>query len=410
MRAEPRIAFFTDSYLEVNGVAHTSRQLAAYAQRRGYDFLCVHAGPQTEKIVDGSLTRLALARTSIGFKLDADLRFDALLWRHAKLVQTALREFAPEVVHITGPSDIGLLGIYIAHKLRLPIVMSWHTNLHEYAGQRLLSLLPFLSDERRVSLAGSIEALSLKLTLRFYKLGKFLLAPNEELGQMLQQHCGKPWLLMWRGVNTELFSPVKRKRHDGVFRLGYVGRLTPEKNVRLLAAIENQLLTAGYTDFRFVIVGTGSEREWLEQHMRQAEFTGVLKGEDLARAYANLDLFIFPSHTDTFGNVVLEAQAAGVPALVTAHGGPKFIIRDGVTGIVARDEFEFAEAARQLINDAERLQEMRAAARALACAASWDSIFEHVYEAYRASLMTTRASAPAVAPARSSTVRTDAVS
>lgn len=410
MKAEPRIAFFTDSYLEVNGVAHTSRQLAAYAQRRGYDFLCVHAGPQTEKIVAGSLTRLALARTGLGFKLDADLHFDALLWRHAKLTLAAVREFAPDAVHITGPSDIGLLGIYIAHRLRLPIVMSWHTNVHEYAGQRLLSWLPFLSDERRVSLAGMAERMSLQLALRFYKLGKILLAPNQELGQMLQRHCGKPWLLMRRGVNTEAFSPVKRQRRDGVFTIGYVGRLTPEKNVRLLAALEEQLLAAGCDNFRFVIVGAGSERAWLEQHMRQAEFTGVLKGEDLARAYANLDLFVFPSHTDTFGNVVLEAQAAGVPALVTAHGGPKFIIQDGVTGIVAHDENGFVEAARQLMNDADRLQGMREAARALACQASWDRIFEQVYEAYRASLIGARARAPLSAPVHSSSVRTDAVS
>lgn len=409
MKVAPRIAFFTDSYLEVNGVAHTSRQLTAYAQRRGYDLLCVHAGPQTAKMVAGSLTRLALARSPIGFKLDADLRFDALLWRHLKLTMAMVREFAPDAIHITGPSDIGLLGSYIAHQLRLPIVMSWHTNLHEYAGQRLRSLLSFLSDERRVSLAAAAEAVSLKLALRFYKLGKILLAPNEELGQLLQRHCGKPWLLMRRGVNTELFSPVKRQRHDSVFTIGYVGRLTPEKNVRLLAAMEKQLLAAGCDDFRFVIIGTGSERAWLEQHMRRAEFAGVLKGEELARAYANLDLFVFPSHTDTFGNVVLEAQAAGVPAIVTAHGGPKFIIRDGVTGLVADDEDGFAEAARQLMNDAERLQSMREAARALACAASWDSIFEQVYEAYRGSLVTPRASTALMASISSSTVRTDAI-
>src|SRR5215210_5682530 len=110
MKAEPRIAFFTDSYLEVNGVAHTSRQLAAYARRRNLPFLCVHAGEETRTFDEGSLRRLMLKRSGIGFALDADLRFDLLMGRHARLVLKAVREFKPKVIHITGPSDIGLLG------------------------------------------------------------------------------------------------------------------------------------------------------------------------------------------------------------------------------------------------------------------------------------------------------------
>ncbi len=393
MKAEPRIAFFTDSYLEVNGVAHTSRQLAAYAQRRGLPFLCIHAdaghaGAETRAFEEGSLQRLALKRTKIGFKLDADLRFDLLMMRHARLALATVRKFNPDVIHITGPSDIGLLGLYVAHKLRVPMVLSWHTNIHEYAGQRLSSLLanllPLLPDVRRVSLARSAERASLKATMLFYKLGKVLLAPNEEIGRMIEQHAHGPVFMMRRGVDTQLFSPAKRARTDGVFTIGYVGRLTPEKNVRLLAELEKGLLATRGTDpgFRFVIIGTGSEREWLEQQMQTAQFAGVLKGEALAQAYANLDLFIFPSHTDTFGNVVLEAQASGVPAIVSDQGGPKFILQDGVSGIVAKDEQGFLEATLRLIRQPDLCGRMREAARAHACRASWDQVFEQVYQAY----------------------------
>jgi phosphatidylinositol alpha 1,6-mannosyltransferase len=392
MRAEPRVAFFTDSYLEVNGVAQTSRQFAAFAKRRGLPMLCVHAGPRTEKIEDGSVMRLSLKRTSVGFKIESDQRFDLLMWRHAKRVMEKVREFNPDLIHLTGPSDIGQLGAYVASKLRLPAVISWHTNLHEYAGRRLNSITPFLPGFARAALVKLAERQSLRILLRFYKIGRVILAPNEELGEMLKRGCGSPVFLMRRGVDTAIFSPAKRDRRDGLFTLGYVGRLTPEKNVRFLAELEKELLASGREDFRFLIVGTGSELGWLEQNMRRAEFTGVLKGEALARAYANLDLFIFPSQTDTFGNVVLEAQASGIPAIVSANGGPKFIIRNGITGYIAGDRRDFFTATTDLMSQSEKLVKMREEARELALEESWDNIFEQVLRTYAFSLQNAAAS------------------
>jgi phosphatidylinositol alpha 1,6-mannosyltransferase len=386
MRAEPRVAFFTDSYLEVNGVAQTSRQFAAFAKRRGLPLFCVHAGPRTEETVDESVTRLALKRTSVGFRIESDQRFDLLMWRHTKRVMEKLREFNPDLIHITGPSDIGQLGAYVASKLRLPVVISWHTNLHEYAGRRLNSIIPFLPRFVRAALVKLAERQSLRVLLKFYKIGRVVLAPNEDLGEMLKRGCLRPVFLMRRGVDTSIFSPAKRDRRDGVFTLGYVGRLTPEKNVRFLAELEKDLLASGRDDFRFLIVGTGSELGWLEQNMRCAEFTGVLKDEALARAYANLDLFIFPSQTDTFGNVVLEAQASGIPAIVSADGGPRFIIRNGVTGYIAGDRRGFLAATIDLMSQSEKLVKMREEARELARGESWDNIFDQVLRAYAFSL------------------------
>src|SRR5262245_30200607 len=389
MRVEPRVAFFTDSFLEVNGVAHTSRQLAAYTKCRSIPFLAVHAAPETRIFKDGSLTRLGLERTRCGFKLDSDLRFDLLMWRYAKLAIETVRDFRADTVHITGPSDIGQLGLYVAHKLKLPLVISWHTNLHEYAARRLSKAMSFLPVYTRNAFAAFAEQQSLCAIQQFYKLGAVLLAPNEELSEMLERSCDRPVTLMRRGVDTELFSPLKRRRRDSFFTLGYVGRLTPEKNVRILAGVEKQLLSSGCRNFRFVIVGRGSERAWLEQNMQCAHFTGVLNGEALARAYANFDLFIFPSTTDTFGNVVLEAMASGVPAIVSPYGGPKFIITEDVSGVVAKDESEIARAVLALKSHPRRLEQMGQSARQIACRASWESVFEQVFQAYAASLRQT---------------------
>jgi glycosyltransferase involved in cell wall biosynthesis len=236
--------------------------------------------------------------------------------------------------------------------------------------------------ETAATLESGVESSALAAIVRFYKLAKVLYAPNEELCEMLERRTGKPCHLMQRGVDTELFAPARRTRgDDGSLVLGYVGRLSIEKNVALLVQIERQLAAMGVAGVRFLIVGHGDEEEMLRRELRSAHFAGVLRGEALAEAYANMDALAFPSHTDTFGNVVLEALASGVPAVVTPYGGPKFIVRDGETGFVVPDE-GFAGAIATLARDRARLTRMRVAARAYALGCSWDAVFDRVYAAY----------------------------
>jgi phosphatidylinositol alpha 1,6-mannosyltransferase len=301
-------------------------------------------------------------------------------------VEAAVREFDPDILHITGPSDVGQLGVAIAHRLRIPLAASWHTNLHQYAEQRGASLLSFVPHGARTKLSATFRQSTLLATLRFYKIAQLLFAPNQELIELLEKGTGKPCYPMYRGVDTELFDPRRRAREENTFVIGYVGRLTVEKNIRLLADLERGLVEAGMTNFRFLIVGQGAEEQWLKSNMQSADFTGVLKGEALAKAYANMDVFAFPSTTDTYGNVVLEALASGVPAVVTEGGGPRFIIRPGETGLVARNVQEFVACVRNLAAQPGQLQMMRAAARAHAMTASWDSVFESMYVAYERSL------------------------
>lgn len=203
---------------------------------------------------------------------------------------------------------------------------------------------------------------------------------------LLEKGTGKSCYLMQRGVDTALFHPKHRDRTDNSFVIGYVGRLTVEKNIHQLAEIERALQDSGMNDWRFLIVGQGAEEGWLKSHLQKADFTGVLKGEELARAYANMDVFVFPSRTDTFGNVVLEALASGVPAVVTDSGGPRFVLQPGETGFVARDVQEFANWIRYLASSPESLQRMRVLARSYANSASWDSVFEAVYAGYERGL------------------------
>jgi glycosyltransferase involved in cell wall biosynthesis len=150
----------------------------------------------------------------------------------------------------------------------------------------------------------------------------------------------------------------------------------------MLADLEKKLLAAGKTDFRFLIVGEGNEREFLEKNLQRADFTGFLDGERLAEAYANMDVFVFPSESDTFGNVIQEANASGVPTIVTNQGGPKFIVRHNETGFVAENLNDFVKFSLLLMNDAEKLAAMKSAAREFAKSRSWNQVFESVYQAY----------------------------
>ena len=193
MSAQPRVAFFPDSFVEVNGVANTSRHLVAYARQRDLPLLCIHGADHTDAINEGSVKRLALRRGRCGFALDADLRNDLLFWRHAQRALQALREFKADLVHITGPNDTGQLGAYVAWRLGLPLVCSWHTNVHQYAGQRVDKLLSgWLPQRGRSGFSHWAETLTLRAVLRFYQLGRVQLAPYESLRTMLSQATHQP--------------------------------------------------------------------------------------------------------------------------------------------------------------------------------------------------------------------------
>lgn len=386
MKEVPRVAFFPDSYLEVNGAAMTSNRLTGFAKRNGYPFLCIHAGKSNAVTQDESITYLQLKRSPVSFTLDEDLAYDPLFQRHTNRVLRELIRFKPDVIHITGLNDVSIVGAYLAWKLQIPMVGSWHTNIHEFAASRLEKLFAFLPKTVLSKLTGFAERKILDGAVYYYKMPKVVLSPNQELIDLLSTGTRRASRLMSRGVDTDMFSPEKRTTNDGVFRLGFVGRLRAEKNVRMLVDLEKELIRAGRNNFKFLIVGEGTERDFLEKNLINAEFTGFLDGVELSAAYANMDIFIFPSETDAFGNVTQEANASGVPAIVTDQGGPKFIVKPGETGFVAKDLAEFTRYTIELMDDRSKLAEMKRLSRASAMSRSWDSVFESVFDAYSEAL------------------------
>ncbi len=386
MNRIPRVAFFPDSYLEINGAAMTCKRLTDYAAGNEYPYLVVFAGKKTGVETKGSVEYLSLKRTPLSFPLDEDLAYDPLFQRHTNRVLRKLIEFKPDVIHITGINDVSIIGSYLAWKLQLPLVGSWHTNVHEFAAQRLDKLFSFVPGNSASKITRLAERKILDGAVLYYKMPKVVLAPNKELVELLGKGTGRTARLMGRGVDAEKFSPQHRTVSDSIFRLGSVGRLRAEKNVRALIDIERALISAGMTDFEFLIVGEGSEREHLEKHMKHARFTGFLSGEKLSEAYANMDVFLFTSETDAFGNVAQEASASGVVPIVSDKGGPKYLVDHGESGFVAKDIGEFISYTKELMIDRAKLIAMKENARERALSKSWDSVFESVYEGYNEAL------------------------
>ena len=346
----------------------------------------MHAGSTTRQTIEGTVTNLELRRSVLSFPLDRQLRCDPLLIRYRRFAAAQVASFAADVVHITGPGDVGILGALVAHDLQLPLAASWHTNLHEYAARRLDRSLAWIPARARRKISSIVERRALDALVWFYRKPQLCIAPNQRVVDLFRQLSSKPAVVIPHGVDAIRFRPERRGRRDHRLILGYAGRLTPEKNVRALAAIEQALIDRRLRDFRLVLVGEGSERTWLEQNLRHAEFRGTLRGETLAHAFADMDIFLFPSKTDTFGLVVLEAMASGVPVIVAPNSGSECQVRPGETGFVAATATDFAERIMELSNDPRLHARMREAARQYACSAQWDAAFSRVYDAYESIL------------------------
>ncbi len=272
---KPRIALFADTFTEVNGAANVLRKLTEFAKERDYPFLVIYSGDETVLTEDGSLIRLQLKRNKFAFSLDSELKYDPLFWRHNGFVRKKLKEFKPDVLHVTGPNDVSQIGLLYAHLKNIPAIASWHTNAHEYAVSRFSPLISWLPKSARTKTEILMQKVALSGLMKLLFLAQIQLAPNEELVELLKKMTKRPSYLMSRGVDTLMFSPDKRDRKDEIFTLGYVGRLRPEKNVRLLARVDEELRKRSITNYKFLIVGDGSEealapRKSLKRNILQA--------------------------------------------------------------------------------------------------------------------------------------------
>ena len=287
-----------------------------------------------------------------------------------------LDEYRPDMIHIVSPTLLGLYGLNYAHSRNIPVVTSYHTHFVSYFSYFGLS---------------GLEKVGWNFLQWFHNRCLKTYVPSPSACQELETRGIQNVELWQRGIELDRFSPSLRnnelKSAIGVDEdcpvLLFVGRLINHKDLNDLVDAHHLLNAQGFK-YKIVIVGDGPMRNELEQKLSQAHFTGYQYGQDLARWYASSDVFVFPSTTETFGNVILEAFASGIPAVGVAKGGVADIINHGRDGLIAKpnDPVDFAKQISYFLSHPDERYQYGRIARETAKTYSWKAINTRLLQSY----------------------------
>lgn len=387
---EPRrLVLVTDTFFEINGVSATIKRMLDEAMRRGADLTvvtCLAADEHAARCADPEVRRFLAAGRLKVFPSIVNLAFpeyDGLQLRIPPLLDLLryVQEGGFTKMQISTPGAIGLAGLLAARTLQIESAATYHTSFPEYVEHYTRDL--------------SLEALAWRYMLVFYHAVDEVLVPSQFIARLLHRRGlrNRKLLILDRWVDVDRFQPERRtpgfwRRFgladaDALVKFAYVGRLGLEKNLHLIAEAYRRLREAR-PDAHLIIIGDGPYREALTRLLGDlpVTFTGFLSGDELARAHASVDVKLFPSTTDTWGNAPLEAQASGVPVIVSDIGGPAELMRDGLTGLkVAGRDVHALHAAMAALMDPELRARMGRNARAFAVANRVDAPFTAILDA-----------------------------
>lgn len=370
-----RVAMLTDTFDQINGAAGTLRRFAQHSTRTGAPSV-VMTCQSSRPSVDAVVNIRPLFRFGIPGYPDADWKLGVPSM--IELIKAIERQRI-DVIHAATPGPMGVAGLLIARAMGLDFVASHHTELAKYAleltGDRLAAEL----------MRGAVGW--------FYRQARIVFSPSTSADDTLIE-LGVPAdriVRFTRGIDVEAFTPARRswlsrRRVGGDTQILYVGRISKEKGLTTLANAF-RVLSATRPGVRLILVGDGPARAEIASSLRGLphHFTGVLSGQALATAYASADIFCLPSTTETFGQVVLEAAASGLPGVVMSTGGAGELVIDGVTGLIVKEgeTASLADALGALVDDPQRRDRMGAAARLAALEwPTWDDTFGALYDGY----------------------------
>ena len=368
-----RVTLVTETYFpQVNGVSRTLGELVRFLRENGDEVQLIY--PDYGAAVDREHVQKV---RSIVLPFYREIRLPLPPFGH---VHRAIESFQPDVIHIATEATLGWSVLRRALRRRLAIVSSFHTNFDQYSGHYGV---------------GWARAMIWRYLRWFHNNTRETYVPSETTITDLDGR-GFERLVLWRrGVDSSMFRPDRPGRLDVRRALGwapddvvitYVSRIAPEKNVDYLAAAL-AIVATERPDVRLLLVGDGPSRPALEQRLGSiAHFAGYLQGDALSDHYAASDIFAFSSLTETFGNVVLEAMAAGLPVVALRAGGVGESVHSGTTGVLvdpSEPPASFARALIRLIEHPDQRMAMARAAREYAVSQSWDAIMGGLRERYQ---------------------------
>jgi glycosyltransferase involved in cell wall biosynthesis len=368
-----RITIVTETYFpQVNGVSRTLGELVRHLIGHGDSVQVVH--PDYGVAIEGDGETHAVRAVRLPFYKELYLPLPPF-----RDVHRAIVDFRPDLLHIATEATLGLSVLGLARRRRLEVVSSFHTNFDQY------------SRHYRVGWARGVIGAYLRW---FHNRTRETYVPSQATIRELEA-MGFERLVLWkRGVDAEMFRPDRPGRQEVRRAMGwspedlviaYVSRIAPEKNVDYLADALS-IVAARRPDARILMVGDGPSRASLERRLGPGvRFAGYRSGQDLANHYAAADLFAFSSLTETFGNVVLEAMASGLPVVALRSGGVGETVRPGETGLLVEPSEppdRMADALLSLIDRPDKRLRMARAARRYAESQSWDAIMGGLRERY----------------------------
>jgi glycosyltransferase involved in cell wall biosynthesis len=369
-----KLALFSDTFHpQINGVARTLKRFTSYLETNGIEYKVIM--PSFEEHQETECKHY-YAMKSLPLFLYPECR---LAIPQFKALNEELNKFRPDLLHIATPFNIGLFGMRYGKRENIPMVASYHTHFDRYLAYYHIDFL---------------SPLLWRYLQWFHKPFEKIFVPSEETRKILYTKNFNNIEIWSRGVDCMMFTPQNRDYQvrekyniTQKYIFLFVGRLAPEKDLNILKEMIDKLPPSLSENVHWLIVGDGPCRRDVEQwetEYNHVTCAGYLSGDELARVYATADLFVFPSSTETFGNVVLEAAASGLPAIVSDSGGVAEIVQDGVTGRIckAREAESFIQNIVSIMEDPMLLSSMKLKARNYAMTQSWSAIFGNLLMQY----------------------------
>lgn len=366
-----KIAVVSDTFLpQVNGVTKTLSKLKSYMDSNGHEYrFMVPRFNRTNDILDN-----VTCFTSFKFFLYPECKI--VLPSYISF-SNQLKEFQPDLIHIATEFSLGLHGLAYAKENNIPISASYHTDFPKYLSYYNIQFL---------------ENFAWRYFKWFHSHAEVNFCPSKYTKKQLEEHGIENVKIWGRGIDTKIYTPSNRseeerkkygiKKSDKV--LIYVGRIAPEKELDVLVnAVKT--LNSSNTKFKVLMVGDGPMKKALEQQdIKNVIFTGYKSGEELRTLYASADIFAFPSSSETYGNVILEAMASGLPVVAAYEGGVRENLVDGYNGVAfkAGDSKDMSQSIKKLLNDDGLREALSYNARQHSLIRNWDKIYDNLFENY----------------------------
>jgi len=367
-----RVAIFSGNYNYVrDGANQALNRLADYLLRNGAA-VRVYSPTVKEPAFEAKGDLVSIPALPIPGRAEYKLGLAIPLW-----VRRDIRAFRPNVLHVASPDIPGHRAVTMARKWDLPVIASVHTRFETYPRYYGMAFL---------------EPVLLAMLRRFYRRCDAIFAPSDSMAQLLRDQRMNYDVGIWsRGIDREVFNPERRDLgwrralgiEDDMPAIGFVGRLVMEKGLDVFSDSIDRLARR-QVRHKVLVVGDGPAREWFEKRLPDACFAGFQEGMDLGRAVASMDMLFNPSVTETFGNVTLEAMAAGLPVVAAAATGSQSLVTDGVTGRLVRPGAcdRFCEALAHYCSDGEARRAAGQAGFAASQRYGWDEVNQELADAY----------------------------